>query len=330
MKGYELKGGFESPKDKRTVSHRYDMAEPLVKGGFKYGTNEIEHQHKVGICTAISTVQNREKANGKKYSPDFQYLLQKKFYDYGWFEGSSLLSALKVGKKFGFLPASEWTHTTEKDRLLPYETYQNKLKGISDTEIDRLLTLCVDKIAGYASVDITNPQAIASAIDGSEAGILCRYDCGSTWWVPSWEAKDINPLRRPKPATSGHAICMSEFDYTNGYMQILANTWGVLWCNLGCADINWSNYPMTEAWVILRYDPITKYVFTKTLKYGIIGTDVIELQKKLKTLGFFPQNQLCTGIFLSKTKDAVMAFQKANGLVADGIVGKNTINLLNK
>lgn len=325
MNEEQLGTGAEiSAEDIRTIKHE-DLAfagEPLIKGGVNYVPDDIEHQHRVGICTAISFIQNREKANGKKYSADFQYLLQKKYFDKAWYEGSSIFHALKVGYNFGLLPLQYWFFTTEQDRYLPYEEYSAKLEAITDEEIKKLLALCEDKIAGYASVNVSDPQAIAKAINESEAGILCRYDCGSTWWTPSWLASDINPLRKPIPATSGHAIIMSSFDYTLSIMQNLANTWGSTWCKQGNADINWENYKMTEAWSILKTKPEPKYIFTKLLKIGMRNDDVKQLQKKLGIT--------TDGIFGNNTLKAVKEFQKKNNLVADGIVGKNTNAILNK
>ena len=52
------------------------------------------------------------------------------------------------------------------------------------------------------------------------------------------------------------------------------------------------------------------------------GEDVTELQTTLAKLGFDPGK--IDGIFGKKTKAAVLAFQKAAGLTADGIVGPNT------
>lgn len=320
-------GAHHSERDPRTVKHEdlVQFGAPLQKGGVEYTTNDIEHQHSVGICTAISLVQNREKANGKKYSPDFQYLLQKRFVDLNWYEGSSVLSSLKVAKNFGLLPINLWTYTTENDRYLPYNQYIAKLQAIPDSEIQRLLLLCTDKIQGYAQVNVSDPQAIAKAVNESKSGILCRYDCGSTWWIPSWLAKDINPLRKPDPATSGHAIILNMFDYTKGFMQKLANTWGITWCLNGCADINWSNYKMTEAWTILDFSPpINPY---PTVRLGSKGVVVKDLQIKLnKKVGC---NLPTTGNFGPLTLAQVINFQKMNKLVPDGIVGPLTWGKLN-
>lgn len=313
-------GAVESFKDPRTVQSLAMAGEPLIKGGIEYTPTEIEHQHKVGICTAICLTQNRAKANGKKYSADFQYLLQKKYYDKLWYEGSSILSALKVGKNIGFLPEELWTHTTEQDRYLPYEEYIAKLQAIPEAEIERLAGvlnpitkeweggLCVDKIKGYRQVNEKDPQAIAKAVVASEAGVLCMYGCGNTWWQPSWNPKDINPLRKPVPYTSGHAIIMSSFDYTDTEQQTLANTWGAEWCRQGNAEIDWSNYTPFEVWEITKVAPVIKYFFTRDLKIGMRGDDVKVLQIYLKKEGLF--NVEPTGYFGKITFQAVKAFQE--------------------
>lgn len=325
-------GAEPSAIDERTVKNENLAAAgaPLVKGGVPYLPTDIEDQHAVGICTAISFIQNREKANGRKYSPDFQYLLQKKYVDKAWFEGSSIFAALKVGKTYGLLPLELWGHTTEEDRKLSYNNYIAKLQTIPDSEIERLLKLCVDPIAGYASVNVSDPQAIAKAISESEAGILCRYGCQKNWWtsptgVVSWQPHDIDPLRNG-PETSGHAIVMNLFDYTTLPMQVLSNTWGIYWDMKGCANINWANYPMTEAWTVLRTTPpINQY---PTIKLGSVGTVVKDAQKKLNNkLGF---TLFVDGKFGPATYSAVGVFQTKNNLVVDHVVGPKTWELLNK
>lgn len=323
-------GALKSPVDPRTIRHEdvVTAGEPLVTGGITYTPDDHENQHKVGICTAISLVQNREKANGKKYSPDFQYLLQKKMYDnvvsgYPWQEGSSIMTALKVGKNVGFLPSELWTGPSEPERFNNYDDYVAKLQAIPDAEVERLKTLCVDKIPGYAIVDPADPQKIAAAIDASEAGVLCMYGCGSTWWLPSWLPKDINPLRRPWPYTSYHAIGMTFFDYSVSLMQRLANTWGWAWNAQGNADINFAKYAPIEVWSILLTTPvIPPYQFTKNLWFGTYDIDNIELQRRL---GVIPTDQH----FGLKTLTAVVRYQKANGITPTGFVGPITRAKLN-
>lgn len=320
-------GANISPIDPRTVvHHNLVMAGvPLTKGGIPYAKSDIENQHTVGICTAISLVQNRQRANGKRYSPDFQYLLQKKYYDLNWDEGSSIFNAIRVGKNYGFLPTSEWHWTSEDDRTLPYSEYVALLKGIPDTEVKRLIDLCVDKIPGYASVDISDTQKIARAISDSEAGILCMYRVGKEWYTPSWFTKDIDPLRHPQIVESGHAITMAGYDYTSNFMQRLINTWGTVWDMEGQATINYGNYRMQEAWTILTFTPvIPPFVFNNNLWFGMNNLDVKELQKRL---GFDPTLQ--TGFFGWITFKAVVAYQNSKGITGTGFVGPITRASLN-
>lgn len=63
------------------------------------------------------------------------------------------------------------------------------------------------------------------------------------------------------------------------------------------------------------------------LKVGSTGSDVIQLQNELNTLGF--NVGAVDGIFGTKTKAEVIAFQTANSLGIDGIVGPKTANALN-
>lgn len=59
-----------------------------------------------------------------------------------------------------------------------------------------------------------------------------------------------------------------------------------------------------------------------TLKVGARGNITKWVQRKLNALGY--NCGALDGIFGAKTAAAVMAFQRANGLVADGIVGQKT------
>lgn len=58
------------------------------------------------------------------------------------------------------------------------------------------------------------------------------------------------------------------------------------------------------------------------LSMGTRGSDVSRLQKQLKAAGFNPGG--VDGVFGSKTKAAVLEYQRAKHLSADGVVGPNT------
>lgn len=61
-------------------------------------------------------------------------------------------------------------------------------------------------------------------------------------------------------------------------------------------------------------------------KQGSRGTEVKNIQKKLKALGFYSGN--IDGIFGPQTKSAVINFQRQKGLKVDGIVGAKTLQAL--
>ncbi|MDD2481048.1 MAG: peptidoglycan-binding protein [Lutispora sp.] len=69
-------------------------------------------------------------------------------------------------------------------------------------------------------------------------------------------------------------------------------------------------------------------VFGDTLKTGSTGTQVVQLQTKLKSLGYFNSNT--TGYYGNLTRSAVLKFQAKSGLKQDGIAGVATQTALSK
>ena len=61
-------------------------------------------------------------------------------------------------------------------------------------------------------------------------------------------------------------------------------------------------------------------------KIGSRGEEVIKIQTKLKRWGYY--DGAIDGIYGTATKKAVELFQKKNGLKADGIAGKNTLEAM--
>lgn len=61
-------------------------------------------------------------------------------------------------------------------------------------------------------------------------------------------------------------------------------------------------------------------------KIGSTGKEVTDIQNVLKQQGFY--TGAVDGIYGTATRNAVINFQKANGLAADGIVGKNTLDAM--
>lgn len=278
-------GAYESLYDIRTLSYKPTRAN--VKGGTRYDSKDIEDQHKVGICTSISLTQMARKALGTKFSADFQYYLQKRFYDnvvfpqWAWGEGSSPLHALKAAHNFGLLPEKDFKdlngkpYVTEEDRKLPYHKYIDKLKAIPEDEIQRLIKLAGKhkEIKAYVSVPVTR-DTLATAIDESQAGLIVRYDLGSEWWtVP------IEPLRPPKQFISGHQVIETNY---NGDSFRIANTWGKDWADKGTAYRIQSQYRPTEAWLVY-FNELPKHVEEQLeSRDSIIGKILDYLQEIIK------------------------------------------------
>ena len=65
---------------------------------------------------------------------------------------------------------------------------------------------------------------------------------------------------------------------------------------------------------------------SRLLRRGSRGSDVKDLQQRLKSKGYHKYS--VDGIFGFRTEQSVKNFQKANGLVADGIVGSATMEKL--
>jgi hypothetical protein len=236
-------GADESPYDIRTFTYSGDKATtaPYEVGESWAGTEYIEDQYKVGICTAISTTMKARQHFKMDFSDDFQYLLQKKFIDKNWNEGSSAFSACKAGHTYGFLPASEWAHTTIDDRKLSYTKYIKKLQSIPDAEIARLILIASKyKIAAYAKItNHTDAMAAAIAENGS---VISRFVIGKEWWT-----RPIEPLRASKAPISGHLVNITK---RHGDSYRIANSWGTDWADGGTAYGLYSKYAPTEMWQV--------------------------------------------------------------------------------
>lgn len=82
----------------------------------------------------------------------------------------------------------------------------------------------------------------------------------------------------------------------------------------------------TSASLIESNGATEEIVATAILRQGSTGNEVKEVQRRLKAWGYY--NGSVDGVFGAGTRSAVIAFQKKNGLTADGVVGKSTYKAL--
>ena len=220
-------------------------------------------------------------------------------------EGGMYLKNLgEVGKKIGT--------TTE---LLDISQWQN------ETQMNRDITVPTPtKIGGYLFPNFKSIDEIAQAIEVSEHCILI-FHCNKDEWI------DI-PVFNGKEIDFGHCVCAVDYFIHEGKKVLLIEDSTGHQTSLS-PDKNGQRL-ITEDFLSKRCSgamyltlgtPIPPYVFTKTLRYGMRGEDVRQLQKKLGITA--------DGIFGKNTQSAVIAFQKLHGLTPDGICGKNTNKILN-
>lgn len=66
----------------------------------------------------------------------------------------------------------------------------------------------------------------------------------------------------------------------------------------------------------------------RVLRFGSRGSDVMEIQAVLSKIGYNPG--IIDGIFGNQTTQAVMQFQRNNGLTPDGVIGANTYRVMQR
>lgn len=78
--------------------------------------------------------------------------------------------------------------------------------------------------------------------------------------------------------------------------------------------------------LFLLYNIFSVNIVQALSKYGSRGSEVTQIQTKLKRWGYYKGN--IDGIYGSQTLEAVKYFQRKNGLAVDGIAGKNTLEAM--
>lgn len=352
-KNYLIHGADESPKDSRTIKEPKTSILAYFTfakdGGKPIKPECILDQNRVGICTSISNVQLVFDRTGKRYSEDFQYLIQKLYYDKSWHEGSSVFHSIKASYDLGYLPKEIFDKYFTRDTNESYAVYIERLKAIAYNEklMQELLAQCEKVMQGYTNIGVSLP-AIAQAIDDTENGVLVRFTCGWSWFYKvinglvktCWDGELIEPITAPIATPTfpitGHAVSLPFYKTSALY---LGNTWSKFWCADGHAKVD---YMPTEAYKVYfkNFDdtlklPIKKSEFkhkftiqmgvsskyryeTELLQYALIFEECMEWIK--------PSDR---GYYGGKTVLGVMKFQRKYGITPSGYVGVKTLAKLN-
>ena len=164
----------------------------------------------------------------------------------------------------------------------------------------------------------------AAGIDIQGAGATSQYDAGG-----NWEEKG-NIEKMP------NAVCCV-FKYRDGKMSHTGLHIGdgmIIHCSTvvkrgAISDTTWTHYAVPKGlYTAEELKEAGRVKMRATLRSGSGGDAVRELQEILKEMGFDPG--IVDGKFGQKTREAVMAFQAAFGLTADGIVGGVTWSEIEK
>jgi hypothetical protein len=300
----------------------------------------VMDQNKIPACVSHSIVYllrlywYRKLGRWIDFSPRFIDILS----DESWipFDGGRVpRTGLKVAMKYGCATTATLPNDTEG---LTISEYRNK-NAISPAAYAEALKY---RIPGFIRVPV-NLLATKQAI-ALYGAVSALYTVGNELWTPSWQSKDIEPLRTPKSAVSGHQMT------PNGYDPVIAtlrNQWSIQWANQGEAhyDFNtWAPYT-SEQWAIAQIPPDVadflktlpsasnfNYSWNTSLAQGMNNEDVKFLQIALMILGnLAPVNPADLGIYGPKTAVAVAKFQSQHKIPnAPGNVGPMTRAALNK
>ncbi len=159
-------------------------------------------------------------------------------------------------------------------------------------------------------------------VEISKVGATTQYNTASDW-VERGLTKDMPNLVTPvfMYRVSDGKMVHTGMHIGDGVIIHCTSNGGVKYGDL--SNTSWTHYAIPKGlYTPEEIERARGRKIMRTLKAGCSGDDVKRLQETLNKLGFNCGNP--DGIFGAKTKTAVMAFQSAYGLKADGIVGTQT------
>lgn len=203
----------------------------------------------------------------------------------------------------------------------------------------------VFKANNFVKLKTRSIEDIASTIQATGKPVMVWYWFKHKEWKTIPEVQDHNLSLR---AGSRHSVTAHNFtilgkehtkdrDLWGKKALIIDDSWGTEYGEKGQRFItedfhNERNFfaGYLTSFKFEKSEPDKKIHFNVTMRKGQRSAEIIKLQNFLKSKGLFPTNVDSTGYFGSITKKAVIKFQQSRGLVPDGIVGRNTLQELNK
>lgn len=313
--------------------------------------------HAAGKAKQIASFHESGAVKITPYSARFLYAMAKCLDGMPNVQGTDPRIVAKIMQKYGVATEA----TCANDTLLDHSTYTygGKLANIPVAAINEAASNG-SKISNYAFADIT-VQGLKAAIQfagENKGGVFMLTNIDKHWWTApngnsSWAKSDISPLHTPTDAATlgGHETVPVAFDTIGGRAQwVDFNSWSSAWCSTtGQGTDGGSAMADMQSWlpyieqIIVFFDIPSDYTalgftytFSKMLKQGQSGSDIVALQHALKIDGVFPQTTALTGYFGATTLAAVNAFQvkyaadilypqglsQPTGIVGSGMIAK--------
>ena len=202
--------------------------------------------------------------------------------------------------------AREAVLTSYENGLPPSEAFMQRSQDITtESRIDAAL----DKAFSYANVNC-DINSVAQAIEANKGVILGVCGSNNGTWL------NANP-QPPTTVEWRHWVYAGKVRMLNGVKQIgLVNSWGD---PVGESGWQWLNEDyftsgnIFQVWThVFNSTPspaVFKHNFTKSMKYGENGAEVLALQTALQVDGTFTKLVAPTGFYGNITAKAVLDFQ---------------------
>lgn len=256
----------------------------------------------VALKSCIDTLKNNSAIlNGMRiYNPDIIIKLYEKnglLPSPKWTDTSNILqmiSSIRNAAQDGLLPADY--HLSEIQKLAKESGSQGLIKVKEMSRLDLMLTDALLLLSSHLAEGKTNPDSIYPQWSISRRKVIKNWD---NFVDSTLLSKDISGAL--------HNILPRHREYYN----------------LKKALLKYRQFEDRGGWHSFSTD-------LPKLEIGLRHPDVPLLRERLEItqgdIEFFPEDE---DLFNKALQDQVIIFQKANGLDADGVVGKTTIDALN-
>lgn len=314
MEEKRIFGVIPSPDDTRDYTV-YPPAMGKLPKSFHLPEVKIRSQGAVGSCVAHALASAQDMTGDAEHSTKAIYGNRAE----GQYKGKGMIprEALKNLMSWGNVPEQMFIGNVEMPTAkAEFDAMKDKLSGEAEYH----------RIEGYARCYGAD-DIKAALVSGMPVALTVR------WYGDSVVNEDGIMIWGCTEYEGNHELLITGYE---GDYFVIQNSWGRTWGNKGkClshVSSVLSSSTFVEAWALdlgcRKENHIN--IIRRTLKRGMRGDDVQQMQSILVGIGYYLGKAGADGIFGRDTQSAVKAYQAARGLDADGIVGKLTWAKLDK